>query len=103
ANPNNTFTVDNVDWATYCGGDGQDIPFDCTTDTLHNFFVCGMTTSVVFPSSGSVVAQSNFGGYIDCFISKFDTSLKLAWSTFYGGSSYTKFGHPVSTTYGATD
>ncbi len=80
---------DNLEWSTYLGGNNTDTGYDISVDPEEKVYVVGATVSNNFPNnSGTVtdVAQANFGGYQDAFITTFDNESKLLWTTYYGGS-----------------
>jgi hypothetical protein len=73
-------------WATYYGGNGEDIAMDITTDVSGNIIISGRTTSTNdITTSG--VHQTLFGGNYDAFIVKFNTNGVRQWATYYGGSA----------------
>jgi hypothetical protein len=60
-------------WGTYYGGNGADISFDCSVDTLNNLFMTGLsfsTNSVTISTPGS--QQPVLAGNKDAFLVKFD-------------------------------
>jgi len=76
-------------WGTFYGGSvGNDEVRACSTDTLGNVYISGITnggTGTVIATSGS--HQSTIGGGgVDAFIAKFNSSGVRQWGTFYGGS-----------------
>ena len=82
---------DNADWGTYLAGSNSEGIIDNTVDQDHNYYVCGVTSSLSFPGININVAQNTYGGgQTDAFVSMFDVSQNLIWSTFYGGSGNTQ-------------
>ncbi len=72
-------------WATYCGGSGEDKIAQAFFDNNGNLFLAGRTTS------GSSIAtagtyQSTYNGGYDGFLVKFNSSGVRQWGTYYGGS-----------------
>lgn len=78
-------------WATYYGGNSNDISHSCALDASGNIYMSG-TTELTVTASASIIAtsgshQSSFGGGInDAFLVKFNSSGVRQWATFYGGS-----------------
>lgn len=73
-------------FATYLGGDKNDRGRRIAVDSNDNIFITGSTYSPNFPTLNP--HQSTLGGgRYDAFVSKFDSTGNLNWSTFLGGSS----------------
>ncbi len=72
-------------WASYYGGPGDDYSSDIVVDSLYNWVMVGSTNSTENIAWGPVV-QSDFGGDIDGFAVKIDTTGMIEWSTYYGGA-----------------
>lgn len=73
-------------WGTYYGGTGGDEGRSCVTDAGGNVYLTGITTSStssIFASAGA--HQTAFGGNMDAFLVKFNSSGVRQWGTFYGG------------------
>lgn len=79
-------------WATYYGGDGNDIGYSVTVDGSSDVYMCGSTgtsngsgqyTVMVTPPNSH---QSVFGGGWDAFLVKFNSSGVRQWGTYYGGT-----------------
>ena len=70
-------------WATYFGGSGDDRATSVAIDSNNNIVVGGWTQSSNFPAN---VSQTSFGGLRDGFLLKFNVSGSLLFSTFVGGS-----------------
>ncbi|MCS6905570.1 MAG: fibronectin type III domain-containing protein [Bacteroidia bacterium] len=77
-------TTGALQWATYLGGSGNDIAFSITLAS-QGFYVSGTTTSTNFPM-GSGGYQTINQGNTDFFLSRFNSSGTLEWSTYLGGS-----------------
>ncbi|MEA3495495.1 MAG: PKD domain-containing protein, partial [Bacteroidota bacterium] len=79
-----------IQWGTYYGGNGNDWGYGIATDQNANVYVTGCTT---YTNSISAIVtsgahQTSFGGYVDGFITKFNSSGQRQWGTYYGGSGY---------------
>lgn len=70
-------------WATYFGGSGDDRATSVAVDPSGNIVVGGWTQSSNFPVNAS---QTTFGGVRDGFLLKFNSLGVLQFSTFLGGS-----------------
>src|SRR6185437_8790526 len=72
-------------WATYYGGGNED-GNAVAADISGNVYITGNTSSTSgIATSGAY--QTSYGGSIDAFLAKFNSSGALQWSTYYGGSS----------------
>jgi hypothetical protein len=73
-------------YSTYLGGSGTDYPAAIAVDSVGSAYVTGSTQSTNFPSKNAL--QPAFGGSIDAFITKINSSgLAFVYSTYLGGSS----------------
>jgi|GEM_PF-2394212 len=71
-----------VVWATYLGGNDEDVAFSVATDSLGSVYVTGQTRSTNFP--GTI---GNPAGSFDAFVAKFNSAgTALSYSTFIGGT-----------------
>ena len=71
-------------WATYYGGDGDEYPGQCKTDSFGNVYLAGGTASTSGMASGGF--QNTYGGdMFDALLVKFDSSGARIWATYYGG------------------
>jgi hypothetical protein len=74
-------------WGTYYGGNGDDRGYYCTTDASGNVYMAGYTDT---PSGTSIATlgshQSAFGGIVDAYLVKYNSSGVRQWGTYYGGS-----------------
>jgi hypothetical protein len=71
-------------WASYYGGDEDDVINAISIDSKNNLYVAGTTSS----SSGMNTSkgyQSMIGGYKDGFIAKINSSGSFQWGSYYGG------------------
>ncbi|MDD5570970.1 MAG: gliding motility-associated C-terminal domain-containing protein [Bacteroidales bacterium] len=85
-------TLGALDWATYYGGNGDDIVGSITCDNANNLYITGYTstTNSTFPlknRAGSYNDATHGGGVQDIFISEFNNAGALVWATLYGGTS----------------
>jgi hypothetical protein len=71
----------NLIWNTFLGGGEADYSTGLAVDGSGNVYVVGYSYNM---SWGSPVRA--FGGYIDVFAAKLDSSGNLTWNTFLGGS-----------------
>jgi hypothetical protein len=75
----------NLIWATYFGGDQDDKMRGLEIDGQDNLYILGWTFSesnIATPGS----YQSAYGGNGDYFLTKFNSTGALIWSTYFGGS-----------------
>jgi RHS repeat-associated protein len=70
--------------STYLGGSGSDMGKGIAVDEGGNVYVTGIATSTNFPTLNAF--QSTFTGTMDAFVSKFDPTGKLIYSTYLGGN-----------------
>jgi hypothetical protein len=86
-------------FSTYLGGSGWEHARDICVDSAGNIYVVGGTASANFPTtSGAYSTVYNAGvttgqgvgafGPCDAFVSKFNASGQLLWSTYLGGPAY---------------
>ncbi len=71
-------------WGTFAGGTGGDFAISMDMDKQGNLALGGFTSSSDFPVSGSAW-QLLFGGALDCFVAKFDSTGNRLWATYLGG------------------
>ena len=81
-------------YSTYLGGNGgytgsPEFGSAIAVNSSGEAYVTGMTSSTNFPVANAAQAQSNFRfGVTDAFLSKFNASGGLAFSTYWGGTSW---------------
>lgn len=80
-------------WGTFVGGTGGDFAISMDMDNSGNIALGGFTSSSDFPVSPGAW-QPLFGGALDCFIAKFDSTGNRTWSTYFGGSN-SEDGHAI--------
>jgi hypothetical protein len=93
--PKTKFTIDplQVIWGTHFGiGD----IYSSTIDKNDNLFLCGQTSNTGVPllnPGGTFYFDGTLSGSLqrDAFISKFNSSDQLEWSTFFGGPEIDEF------------
>lgn len=89
-------------WATYFGGNGDETGYAVTNDgsgiyiggststTAYSTTTCGVPADNGFPTCNTTISFNNGGSYgggaSDGFISQFDNTGTLQWSTYYGGN-----------------
>lgn len=79
--------LNNMLWATYIGGSGDDAAYGVQVDSNGELFVAGGTKSVNMPMAANAF-QSNYSGSVDGFIVRYDLGGNLVGSTYLGTSSY---------------
>jgi len=78
-------------FATYLGGAGVESIRDAAVDAQGNVYVAGATQSANFPATPGVFGTSFHatGAMLsDAFVTKYDPSGHLVWSTYLGGPEY---------------
>ncbi len=74
-------------YATYLGGNGNDIGYAIAVDGAGNAYVAGVTASTSFPGTGASPIQSTWKGSNDVFVTKLNPAgTALVYSTYLGGS-----------------
>jgi hypothetical protein len=71
--------------STYLGGSGSEYGYAIDTDDLGNIYVAGNTNSMDFPTITPI--QSGHAGLYDVFVTSYDDSGALRYSTYLGGSA----------------
>ena len=83
-------------YSTYFGGSGTDEARGIVVDSTGNAYICGNTSSTVFPIFNAlqpVFGGGSFGGARDVFVTKFDASgTGVFFSTYLGGGGDDKCG-----------
>src|SRR6266540_2720751 len=74
-----------LSYSTYWGGSGTETDQDFFVDSAGDAYITGRTSSTDFPVSNA--AQSSYGGGSDAFVTKFDSTGTVIYSTYLGGSS----------------
>ncbi len=94
ASPGNNFDVfvarldasgSSLVYATYLGGTAFDNPRKITVDSSDNAYVTGQTDSTDFPTQSPI--QASNGGLNDAYVTVFDSSGSITFSTYLGGTS----------------
>jgi len=83
-----------VYWSTYLGGSGYDFGQGIEVDSNGNVYVTGYTSSSDFPTAGRPYDDELNGTY-DAFVTKFNASGALVYSTYLGGNSY-DYGYDIA-------
>ncbi len=78
-------TSGQLQWASYCGGSGDDAATGCASNLIGGVLLTGFTYSNNFPVTATA-NQWPYGGGGDAFIMKLDSSGTRQWSTYYGGN-----------------
>jgi hypothetical protein len=76
-----------LSFSTYLGGSSTDGALAVAGDASSNAYVTGFASSTNFPVTSSTY-QGTLKGSYDAFISKFNSSGALVYSTYLGGSSF---------------
>lgn len=91
-------------WSTLLGGGGDDIVHGIEAKQDGGLYVTGFTSSNDYVQSYVNAsyndADSNLGGSGDMFVSKFNTSNQLTWSTYFGGNESDGFSNAYMKTAG---
>lgn len=82
-------------WSTYLGGSGGDRGYDIAVTSDGSCYVTGETSSSNFPTKNAY--NSTLSGGYDAFISKYNASGFLLWSTYLGGSG-NEWGYSLAVT-----
>ena len=80
-----------LEWATFVGGSNPDQIYSMAFDGAGGILVSGNTSSSDFPlvnPGGGAYFSSTINGTSDIFITRFNASGAITWSTLIGGSSY---------------
>ncbi len=83
-------------WATYFGGNGNDIGQRVATDRSGNVYIAGYTTSTSGLVTSGGYQPFYGGGKTDAFIAKFDCTGNIQWATYFGGSG-DDYGYGITT------
>lgn len=81
-------------WATYYGGGEDEQSRGIVVGDTNFVYICGSTLSPTGIAT-STGAQSTWGGAYDMFLSKFDSTGKQIWGTYFGGSGTDHGGNVV--------
>ncbi len=75
-----------LQWATYYGGEADDVATALACDEDNNIYMVGYTGSNHLATPNG--HQPAYGGNSDGFIAKFNASGARQWATYYGGEEY---------------
>jgi len=76
-------------WSTYLGGSGSEYSHQTSVDSKDDIVVVGGTESINFPTLNAYDSTLNAEAYYcDAFITKYNSSGSLLWSTYMGGSRW---------------
>lgn len=71
-------------WSTFYGGDDEDEAYGVTVSSNKDIFIAGYTKcTTAIATTGA--HQTSYGGNVDGFIAKFDSTGKRQFGTYYGG------------------
>jgi Secretion system C-terminal sorting domain len=73
-------------WGTYYGGTGNEVGYSCKTNASGDVYLAGYTASTSNISTAGA-HQTAFGGIVDGFLAKFNSSGVRQWGTYYGGTN----------------
>lgn len=76
-----------MNYATYYGGENDDVVYGIKTDGLNNTYFCGYTTSVTSIATTGA-RQTSLAGISDGFVGKFNNAGSSLWCTYYGGPDF---------------
>ena len=76
-----------ISWSTYLGGSSWEAGASLATDGSGSVYVSGATKSINFPTTSGTY-QPSYNGEAEAFLSKFDHSGSLRYSTYLGGSNF---------------
>jgi Beta-propeller repeat/FG-GAP-like repeat len=83
-------------YSTYLGGSAQDFGYGIAVDAAGNAYVTGSTYSTDFPTTGAFQpAKGDTGGVSDVFVTKFNPTGFLLYSTYLGGNN-DDFGYAIA-------
>ncbi len=93
---------DALDWCTFIGGGGQDLPCEVCLDPTGSgdIFVTGKSESSDFPTTPGVYDRSNNGDSDAILLRLSGDGSALRWSTFFGGTDYDRAGGLAVDPYG---
>ncbi len=75
-----------LSYATYWGGNADDLGPELAVDSAGNVYLFGDTASINFPTTTGALRTSRIGGPYDNYVTKFGPDGKVIWSTLLGGS-----------------
>jgi hypothetical protein len=76
-----------LQFSTYVGGSLYEHIRDVCADANGNVYIAGGTTSKDYPTTPGAYQREHAGSF-DIFVTKFDRSGKVVWSTLVGGKDY---------------
>ncbi|WEK17926.1 MAG: SBBP repeat-containing protein [Candidatus Pedobacter colombiensis] len=82
-------TTGALNWSTYYGGAGDELPYSLSCDTSGNVYVSGSTLGSPAGIATAGSFQSTYDAAIngeDAFLAKFNPSGQLLWGTYYGNT-----------------
>lgn len=73
-------------WSTYLGGSNWDLVAGVALDSQRRVVVTGITNSSDFPTTPGVAQGTLRGSNYDMFVSLLDSTGRLVWGSYYGGT-----------------
>lgn len=77
--------INNMDWSTFYGGNFQDVAHDIVVDDEGSIYVCGFTTSGVFPLNAGIDPNALDPYIFQGIIVKFSHEAEVKWGTIIRG------------------
>lgn len=75
-----------IEWATFCGGAGEELGTWLTRDEHENLYIAGSTRSMSnIATTGAY--DVTYADSLDAYFAKFDSNGVIKWATYYGGPS----------------
>jgi len=82
-------------WATYYGGDSEDVATAVGCDDAGNVYLAGSTNSTTGIATTGCY-QAGLAGSFDAFIARFDSAGSREWGTYFGGGGMDGPGYQIA-------
>lgn len=79
-------------WATYLGGNNWDLVAGVALDSFRSVAITGITNSTDFPVTPTCAQPVLSGSQYDVFVALIDSTGRLKWGSYYGGSNIEQAG-----------